>query len=266
MENKKITKLKLLVLDDDVKTLNTIKNLLARISFVEVVLSETSSLRAYDYLQNNGVDVLLSDIVMDDLDGIDLVKSLTNRPEVIYTTSYDEKAMLSYGIKVRYCLPKPVSFLALQEALNEIYEQHKKGIDDLNKDSLILEVTVTENKELDIKRKYMMRFKFEEIAVFCSKANYVEMYLTDERKYTFRSTLKELEARLPVHRFQKVHRGFIINVDHCTKLDLKSEPKIIYMIGCPQGVPLGEHGVMIAERIFGLESGDFPTSNRIDVS
>ena len=63
-----------------------------------------------DYLQNNNIDLLFLDIQMDDISGIQLLRTLKHKPQVIFTTAYDNFAIDGYDMDIADYLLKPISF------------------------------------------------------------------------------------------------------------------------------------------------------------
>ncbi len=226
--------------------------LLSRLPFVRVVAKETSSLGAYDYALHNPIDVLLSDMVMDDLDGINLIEALPCRPEVIFVSAYSEEAARSYKSRVKYWLQKPVSFALLKQTLEEIYEvfsaQYLTGL----QDSIFLNIIQVEDEKLKIKRKLRMRFRFDEISAFTTNENYTLLIKTDGEQYSFRSTLTQLLPLLDEARFKRVHKGYVVNVDNCLSLGTEGKNNIVYVKGYDTAITLNEYGLKVMKVVFGM--------------
>lgn len=249
-------KIKLLVVDDSPADLKTICTLLSRLSFVRIVAKETSSLAAYDYALHNPVDVLLSDMVMDDLDGINLIEALPNRPEVIFVSAYSEEAARSYKSRVKYWLQKPVSFALLKETLEEIYGVLSKRCIAGPQDSIFVNIIQIEDEKLKIKRKLRVRFRFDEISAFTTKENYIILIKTDGDQYTFRSTLTQLMPMLDQALFKRVHKGYVVNVDNCLSMGMEGKNNIVYVKGYDTAIPLNESGLKVMKVVFGMPEDD----------
>lgn len=251
-----LLKIRLLVVDDSPADLKTICTLLSRLPFVRIVAKETSSLAAYDYAVQNPVDVLLSDMVMDDLDGINLIEALPNRPEVIFVSAYSEEAARSYKSRVRYWLQKPVSFALLKETLEEIYDVLSARSLERPKDSIFLNIIKLEDEKLNIKKKLRMRFRFDEISAFTTEGNYTILIGTDGETYTFRSTLIELMPMLDEARFKRVHKGYVVNVDNCLFMETEGKNNIVYVKGYDTAIMLNEDGLKMMKVVFGMPDGE----------
>src|SRR5690606_40005905 len=86
------------VVDDEQESINTLIKLLAFCQGVDVVYESTSPIEALSFLSQHQVDLLITDVVMADIDGISLVGSLSNPPPIILMTSYSERAIDGFDI------------------------------------------------------------------------------------------------------------------------------------------------------------------------
>ena len=86
---------------------------------LELVGSCEKAMDALAQLQSKAVDILFLDIQMPEFTGLDLLKMLTNRPQVIMTTAYREYAVESYEINALDYLVKPFSFERFLQAVNK---------------------------------------------------------------------------------------------------------------------------------------------------
>lgn len=246
--------LKILLVDDNPDDLRTISLLLGRLPFVRILAKETSSLAAYDFAIKNKVDVLISDMVMDDLDGINLMDALGDGVEVIFISAQEVQAARAYSNKVKYWFHKPVSFIRIKEALEEIYARSIPLLYELKQNFMTINVQKLDDERLGIKRKWYMRFHLDDIAAFASLDNYVELIKTDGSVYTFRGTLTDLESTLPQDRFRRVHKSYMVNIYNCERFSLQSKSNLVHVRGYDTAIPLNESGVLLMKGIFELSN------------
>ena len=110
-------------LDDEPIALEVVKSLAEKVPFLELKACFTDAFQAIDYLQNNKVDILLLDIKMPDISGLELLKSLTQPPLVIFTTAYAEHAVQSFGSGCHRLLAQaPFSLSRFLKACNKAHE------------------------------------------------------------------------------------------------------------------------------------------------
>ena len=115
-------KYKVLIVDDEEPARDLLANYAAKIDQLEVVAVLSNALDAKKCINENEVDILLTDIQMDDLTGIDLLKTLKNPPLTIFTTAYSEYALEGYDLDVIDYLVKPISFQRFCKAIDKAME------------------------------------------------------------------------------------------------------------------------------------------------
>src|SRR5205085_23878 len=89
------------------------------VSFLELIAVCDNPLQAYPYLHNGQADLILLDIEMPELSGIDFLRSLHQPPAVIFTTAYPEYALQGYELDVIDYLVKPISFNRFLKAVTK---------------------------------------------------------------------------------------------------------------------------------------------------
>jgi two-component system LytT family response regulator len=199
--------LRSIAIDDEPMALEVIKNLSAKIQFIELAAVFTDPFKALDYLQHEKTDLIFLDIKMPDISGIELLKSLAKPPMVIFTTAYSEHAIESFELEVVDYLLKPFSQTRFLKACNRAAEQFRLK----NGEAPFFIKSGTEN----------LRVEPDEILYVESLGNYMQFVLSD-KKITSRLTMSEMEALLPAARFVRIHRSFIAAKKHITKIDKNS--------------------------------------------
>jgi two-component system, LytTR family, response regulator len=203
--------LRAIAIDDEPIALEVIKNLSAKVSFVNVAAFFTNAFEAMDYLQKEKIDLIFLDIKMPDISGIDFLKSLSSPPMVIFTTAYSEHAVQSFELDAIDYLLKPFSQSRFLKACNKAFE--------------LLELRKNNSSSPDhvfIKSGYeQIRVALGDILYVESNGNYMQ-FVTTDTKLLSRLTMAEAEALLPSNDFIRVHRSFIVAKKHVTRLDRKS--------------------------------------------
>lgn len=204
--------LKAIAIDDEPIALNVIKNLSAKISFVDVVAFFTNAFEAITYLQQQKIDLIFLDIKMPDISGIDFIRSVNNPPMVIFTTAYSEHAVQSFELNAIDYLLKPFSQSRFLKACNKAYEQFelRKKSSGASPDFIFVK---SGNEQV--------RVNTDDILYAESSGNYVQFVLKDS-KLLSRLTMSETEARLPASAFVRIHRSYIAAKKYITKIDRNS--------------------------------------------
>ncbi|HLX92503.1 MAG TPA: LytTR family DNA-binding domain-containing protein [Puia sp.] len=206
--------LKAIAIDDEPIALEVIKNLSAKISFIEIKMSFTDAFEALDYLQKEKIDLIFLDIKMPDISGIDFLKSISGAPMVIFTTAYSEHAVQSFELDAIDYLLKPFSQARFLKACNKAYEQYKLK-NNLNENTSLPE-------SIFIKSGYdQIRIMLDDVLYVESSGNYMQFVLKDQ-KILSRLTMNEVEGLLPASLFVRIHRSFIVSKKQITKIEANS--------------------------------------------
>src|SRR5579863_2357944 len=116
--------LRCIIIDDEPMARRGMEEELREIAFVELVGIGENSYQAIELVASLRPDLLLLDIQMPGLNGLDLIKSLRQPPMVIITTAYSDYALRGYELDVMDFLIKPVDFRRLLKACCKAQEFH----------------------------------------------------------------------------------------------------------------------------------------------
>ncbi|MCX6244372.1 MAG: LytTR family DNA-binding domain-containing protein [Bacteroidetes bacterium] len=199
-----------IAIDDEKLALDLIEDDIRKVPFLELVKTCRSGFEALDVLQNEKIDLLFLDIQMPDISGIQFLKSLNNKPLVIFTTAYEKYALEGFELDVIDYLLKPYSFERFLKAVNKAQEYL------INTGNIQLPETAgatsPEGNFFFVKSDYkLVKIEISEILYIESLKDYVKIYTGGKPILTL-SSMKAIEERLPSSDFIRVHRGFIVNI------------------------------------------------------
>ncbi len=181
------------------------KQLASQVKDLVVVGECSNAMEAYNFLRDQAVDLLLLDIEMPGMTGLELTKNMGDKkPLIVFTTSKKEYAAEAFELNVADYLVKPVTpsrFIQAIDKVREFLESDKDEIT-LNKDSFIF------IRDSNIVRK----LNLEDILYAEAMGDYVKLH-TAQKFYAIHSTLKAVEERLPAPAFIRVHRSYIVALD-----------------------------------------------------
>jgi DNA-binding LytR/AlgR family response regulator len=206
--------LKAIVIDDEPLALEVIKGLTEKVTFIELAAYFTNSFEAMAFLQTNKVDLLLLDIKMPDVSGIELLKSIPNPPMVIFTTAYSEHALEGFELDAIDYLLKPFSLTRFLKACNKAYEYFELKRNKNNDDTNLSHVFIKSGYE-------QVRVELDKIWYAEANGNYI-VFVLENQRIASRLTMSEAEALLPVKCFVRIHRSYIVAKKHIQKVDKKT--------------------------------------------
>ena len=199
--------MKAIAIDDEPIALEIIKSMAAKVPFLELKATFTDAFKALEYLQKESIDLLFLDIKMPDISGIDLFKSLSKKPLVIFTTAYSEHAVASFELDAVDYLLKPFSLVRFLKGCNKAYELHNfRNATDIS-------------DHIYIKTGYeQVKVMLDEICYLEATGNYVTFVLKDKNILS-RSTFIEAINLLPQDKFVRVHRSYLVAKNKIDKIE-----------------------------------------------
>lgn len=199
-----------LVVDDEELARTLLDNYIQRLPYLKLVGKCTNPIEALQLLQNQSVDLLFLDIQMPEMIGTDFLKTLSQKPMVIFTTAYAEYAVEGYTLNVVDYLLKPFPFERFLQAVNKAVELAKLKRNQINVTPVPLSNLPNEKKYILVKSEHKVhRLLIEDITYIQSMREYVAYYTTNGRILSLGS-LKQLEKDLPTNKFLRIHKSYII--------------------------------------------------------
>jgi len=206
-------KIKSLVVDDEPLAREGIAEYVSETPFMELVGTCKNALEASEMLKEQPVDLLLLDIHMPRISGIEFLRSLSNPPMIIFTTAFREYALEGFELDVLDYLVKPISFQRFLKAANKASEQFELKQNQQNEDVTLKDYSFFIKSD----GKYI-RIHFDEVLFIEGLKDYVFIHTQTTRHLTLIS-LKNVEKLLPEHRFMRVHRSFIVALPFVEQMD-----------------------------------------------
>lgn len=212
-------KIKCIVIDDEKLARDYIKTYIAKIPQMELVGDFNSPLKAMELIKNQQVDLLFLDIQMPDITGVEFMKSLQIKPEVIFTTAYQEYALEGFNLSAVDYLLKPFSFERFFQAVNKVIDKFEnKAHSSHAPDAFPATTTFTDNfLTIRADRKYY-KINFKDIKYIEGQKAYVTFH-TSAKRITALISLKELEESLPKEQFIRIHKSYIVSINEIASLE-----------------------------------------------
>ena len=199
--------IKCIAIDDEPFALQQIKSYIEKTPFLELVALCQSAFEAMNFLTSNEIDLMFVDINMPDINGMDFVKSLVNKPQIIFTTAYSEYAIEGFKVDALDYILKPISYAVFLKAATKAktwFELNQKQTETLQ----------TTQDCLFVKSDYkLVKILLSEIKYIESANEYIQIHLINDKPITTLIRLKVIEEQLPKDKFMRVHRSFIVNLE-----------------------------------------------------
>lgn len=190
-----------MIVDDEPVAIRVMEQYLAKMTQYDVVHTSTDALQAMKQLQNEPVDLLLLDIEMPALNGIQLFKTLEEPPALILITAHRDYAVEGFELNAVDYLMKPVGFPRFVEALDRFEQQYGNEENDPTANGFLFVTVDRQKKKIDL----------DQVLYVESLKDYIRI-VTETEKIITKETTKDFEQRLPDDSFLRVHRSFIVNI------------------------------------------------------
>lgn len=210
--------LKSIVVEDEENSRVLLKNYLAKYCpNIDIVGEATNIDEALALIRQNNLDLVFLDVEMPFGNAFDLLEKVGNiNFETIFVTAYNQYALEALNAHASYYLMKPISIDELIKAVDYVTEIKKK------EQELANQVLVTKSQFVDGKITIPQQNGFEVLdtadILYCkADDNYTEIYLSNNKKKLVSKTLKYFEDILKDSGFARVHKSYLVNVNHVVK-------------------------------------------------
>lgn len=198
-----------IIVDDDEMSRAIVRHFVEQTQFLTLVGICTDAIQAANTLQTTSVDLIFLDVEMPEMTGMELVKSLTSKPQVVIISSRADYAVEAFEYSISDYLVKPISyarFLKAVEKVRESFEAHSNNSGIQSQDLYI---------KTDAK---IVKITLKELLYVEALADYVILH-TGNARYIVHSTMKGIEKKLSDGSFVRIHRSYIINTDKIESIE-----------------------------------------------
>jgi len=205
--------------------LEVIERYCAKSDLVELKATFREPVKAIEYLGRETIDLVLLDINMPDISGMQLVQTLSPRPLIIFMTAYSHYAVESYTLNAIDYLLKPITFERFLAAVNKAVAavaarsgaaaagrsgaKALTGVTDINEDPTIFIKSGPQTYQVKVK----------EILYLEKDGNYITAHLKD-RNILMRETMGDVFDLVPAADFIRVHKSYIVAIKHISMIEV----------------------------------------------
>lgn len=217
------------IIDDEPLAVRLLESFVSRTPDLELRGSYTDSIEALTALQQSPVDLLLLDIQMPDLNGMELAHAIdTERTRVIFTTAFRDYAFESYEVNALDFLLKPIRYAKFQAAIEKArqYFALKAAATSAPAADAATASAEAANTQEDLSSIFLRadgelhQVSLDRILYVEGMKDYLKFYLEGERSpLVTHMTMQAAEQMLPSSLFMRIHRSYIISLTHIRSID-----------------------------------------------
>lgn len=192
-----------IIVEDELMARKSLENLCNKNKEIEIVGIYENAEDALIKINDSKLDLILLDIEMPGMSGLELMDKIPYLPQVIFTTGNKEYAYEAFEYDITDFLKKPITGERFSKAIDKVIEV-------VDKQDATAQASVS--NELYIKSDgRFIRLAYEDILYFENVGDYIKA-ITNHGNYIFHDTLKALDKKIVNPRFLKVHRSYIVNM------------------------------------------------------
>lgn len=195
-----------IIIDDEPLAQEVLEAHIKRYGQLEIFAKCPNALEAFKVLHKENIDLMFLDIRMPAINGIEFLKSLKSPPKVIFTTAYSEYALTGFELDGIDYLLKPISYERFEKSMEKLFRTYPDE--------------KTQQKQytyFKVSGK-LVKVMHTELLYAQSVKDYILLKTTKGNLLTY-MTMKNLASLLPVDTFIRVHRSYLVNMNHIEVID-----------------------------------------------
>lgn len=201
-------KCNVLIVDDEFLARKLLTEYVSKLDYLNLVDTCADATKAMEVLNNEQIDILLLDIQMPDISGMEMLRLINNKPAVILTTAYSEYAVDAFTLGVVDYLLKPFDYARFVQAINKAINYNTTEIPN-----------EAANDYMMVKADYKLyKVNFDDLLFIEGQHEYVTFH-TKTKRITALYSLRNLEETLPKDKFVRTHKSYIVSIKNIEDID-----------------------------------------------
>lgn len=222
---------RILIIEDEQMAADDLEKVISNLDDEVEIAGKTSSvISSIKWLQENEVDLILSDIQLGDGLCFEIFESLNIDTPIIITTAYDNYAIQAFKQNSIDYLLKPIDEDELKKALNKYKNLHGKTeglyVKDLISSLKTFTGNVYQERFLITLGERIESIPISEVAYFFSEDRYTYLVGKTGRQHIINTNLGEFEGRLDPKVFFRINRKYIISYNSINKMVAYSKSRV----------------------------------------
>jgi two-component system LytT family response regulator len=214
--------LRTIIIDDEPLARDLVRAFLKEYTAFEIVAECSNGFEGLKAIQELKPDVVFLDVEMPKVTGLEMLELVEELPLVVFTTAYQEHAIKAFELNALDYLLKPFTKERFKKSIDKIEERQKHRSEESGKLRQLTEEGSFQNQELErVVVKTVNSIKVIPVSNLLyleAQDDYVLLY-TQEGKFLKQQTMKHFEQVLPAQQFIRIHRSYIVNVEHMQRIE-----------------------------------------------
>lgn len=209
-------KIRCIIVDDEPVALALLEKYVSQTPFLDLKGKFSNGITTLQFIAENEVDLIFSDIQMPNLNGIELSKLLPKSTKVVFTTAFDQYAVEGFKVDAMDYLLKPFNYEEFLKAAKKVQEWFQMA-----KAAQAENSAEEEKKFLFVKSEYkQIKIDLDEIELIEGLKDYAKIFISSQPKPILTlMSLKKMEEELPSQQFMRIHRSYIISLNKIKSIE-----------------------------------------------
>ena len=238
-------KIKIVIIDDEAPAREIIKHYLTEVDGVEIIAECADGFTGLKTISLMKPDLVFLDIQMPRLTGIEMIEVMTEKPEIIFTTAYDQFAIRAFELNAVDYLMKPFPKRRFLEAVKKAISKIRSEGGNKEPASQLLakkpETSPPVNRMVVRKGNAINLIPVEEIRYLEAQDDYVMIYHS-AGKALKQQTMKSCEDNLSKNDFVRIHRSYIVKIGEIKRIEPYGKDNYVAILQSGDKLPVSRSG------------------------
>lgn len=215
-----------IIVEDEIPAREELKYLLQEFEDIDIVGEAPNGLEAIELIQRLKPDLILLDIKMPKISGIEVAEHIVKNdhvPLIVFITAFDQFAIKAFEVNAIDYLLKPVSKERLKKAIEKIKEKHYSKADYDDRLEKLLRVIKNEKRNRVSKISVYKNGRLIPLdpgeIIYITVEGRNTIIVSTKGKFESNNTLSQLEEKLNTKNFFRSHRSYLINLDYIEEIE-----------------------------------------------
>lgn len=236
--------IKAIIIDDEPLACAMVAEFLGKHSDIEILTQCHNGFDGVKAIQELNPDLIFLDVQMPKLNGFEMLEVLDETPAVIFTTAFDEYAMRAFDQNAADYLLKPFSQERFDHAIQKFKDRIPQQLPTKETvEQFAIQYPLADRVAIKNGSKIHV-LPYDEIFVIEADDDYV-VVRTKQGAFAKKRTLSYFESSLPSDRFVRVHRGYLVNINHIDRLEQRTGQGYEVILSSGQSIPVSRTGMQL---------------------
>lgn len=243
--------MRIIIIDDEPLARSLLTEMLADEQGIEVVAECNDGFEGMKAIQEHQPDLIFLDIQMPKITGFELLELLDEPPQVIFTTAYDEYALKAFEVNALDYLMKPISPERLKKALEKVQVKLKAPAKNPLFEGKVPQLPEQAQRIVVKDAGNIKIIPLADVLYLEAADDYVKINIA-EKYFLKHQTMGNFEQQLPPHQFVRIHRSYIVNIQHIHKVELYEKEQYCVILRNNAKLPVSRSGYTKLKGVLGI--------------